>query len=285
MKTKKKKNTINIENTLKKNSANEYTPPETYENPVTFQAETVREEIRLQNEKAKKLPFKKRLEHFWLYYRLPLFIMLGVGAFATYLILHYTLLAPKPYSFSAYAINSAYVKNVATDNKEVPADRLIREFAEKEGFDLKKTRAEINYELTVEPGSTSDLSLANDINITATGQAKEIDILFGSGQIIDYYVPSGFYSGTIDEYLPADFYEYLSARDLIYYYVDQSDGKKYAVGIYVRDAKRMKESGLYDGTDVDPVVAIVSYYSPRVDAAVDFIEYLFDYPNCLEENK
>ena len=100
--------------------------------------------------------------------------------------------------------------------------------------------------------------------------------------VIDYYVPNGFYSETLDHYLPADFYEYLLERDLIYYYTDPTDGTKYAIGIYTRDAKRMAETGLYEGTDIDPVVAIVSYFTPRIDTAVDFIEFLFDYPNCLE---
>lgn len=266
---------------IKEQTSGEYTPPETYEEPVTFQADSVREEIKLQNAKAAKLPFKQRVSHFWSYYKVPFFIMLAVGAFAAYLVLHYTLLAPKPYSFSAYALNSAYVKDITSDDERA-IDRFLQEFAEKEGLNLKETRAEINCELTVNPGSGDNLDLANDVNITATGQAGEIDLLFGSGELIDYYVPGGFYSETIDHYLPADFYEYLSERNLIYYYKDPADGTEYAVGVCLRDAKRMPETGLYEGTDIDPVVAIVSYYTPRMDTAVDFIEYLFDYPNCLE---
>jgi hypothetical protein len=50
------------------------------------------------------------------------------------------------------------------------------------------------------------------------------------------------------------------------------------MGIYLRKAPRFAETGLYDeDIPFEPVVALVSNYTLRKDAAVDFLEYLFDY--------
>ena len=246
------------------------------------EANSVREEIKHQNEKAAKLPFKKKMEHFWYYYKVPVFVLIGILAFATYLILHFTVFAPKPYAFSAYAINSAYVKDITTE-EENDLDRFLDGFNQQMNFDLTKTRSEINAEITISPGSTDNLALAYDMNLTAAGLDGDIDILIGSGDIIDYYVPGDFYQDTIDHYLPADFYEYLKSNDLIYSYHNETDGKDYEVGIFIAGAKRMPETGLYEGTNIDaPVAAICTAHSPRIDTAVAFLEYLFDFPACAE---
>lgn len=246
------------------------------------EADTVREEIRIQNAKAAKLPFKKRIRHFWYYYKVPFFITLGVVAFVVYLILHFTVFAPKPYSFCAYAINSSYIVDI-TSNQETQKDVFLRDFVEYEGLDTEKHRVEINTDMSIEPGSGNNLDIALDYNFTAAAMDGDVDILMGPGEIIDFYIPNGLYHDTIDHYLPADFVEYLSKRDLFYHYVDEN-GDSYAVGVYFKDAARAKESGLYNNQDVNPVVAIVSNYTPRMDVAVDFIEYMFDYPACLSES-
>ena len=126
-----------------------------------------------------------------------------------------------------------------------------------------------------------NLDVESALNLTATGMDGDVDILLGPSHLIDYYVPSGFYADTINHYLPEDFYQYLLENDLIYYYTDDA-GEKYAIGIYAGDAARMAETGLYpESLGINPVVAIVSSYSPRLDTAADFIEYLFDYPACM----
>ena len=50
-----------------------------------------------------------------------------------------------------------------------------------------------------------------------------------------------------------------------------------------KDAARMKDTGLYQDTDIkEPIAAIVTAHSPRIDTAVAFLEYLFDYPACAD---
>ena len=244
------------------------------------EANSVKDIIRTQNAKAANLPFKKRMEHFWTYYKVPFFVILGILIFAGYLVLHYTVFKPKPYAFSAYALNSFYVSEV-TSSEEKPVDLFLADFCKKEQFDLTKTQAEINTDYAIDPEKAGNLDVALDLNLTATGLDGDVDILLGPSHLIDYYVPNGFYADTIDHYLPEDFYQYLLENDLIYYYTDDA-GEKYAIGIYAGDAARMAETGLYpESLGINPVVAIVSSYSPRLDTASDFIEYLFDYPACM----
>ena len=243
---------------------------------------SVSEEIRYQNSKAAKLPFKEKMKHFWYYYKIPFFVVLGVLAFAVYLILHYTVFAPKPYAFSAYALHSSYVKDITSD-EETQMDRFLSDFNKYMNFDLTQTRSEINTEMTINPSSGDNISLAYDMNLTASAQAGDVDLITGSAELIDCYVPSGFYQDTIDKYLPVDFYEYLKANDLLYSYTDPTDSAKYEIGIYIKDAARMKDTGLYQDTDIkEPIAAIVTAHSPRIDTAVAFLEYLFDYPACAD---
>ncbi len=254
-----------------------------YDNKTMSDTNSIKEEIKVQNSKAAKLPPKQRAKHFWYYYRIPFFVFLGVLAFATYMILHYTVFAPKPYAFSAYALNTTYAVNDITNNNETDLDRFLDGFCKYMNFDLSKTRVEINTALTINPTSGDNLTLANDMNLIATGQAGDVDVLIGSPELVEYYIPNGFYKEPLSNCLPADFYEYLSENHLIYYYTDPKDGQKYELGIRIKDAARMEETGLYTGTDIKyPVASIVTAYSPRVDTAVAFFEYLFDYPNCAK---
>ena len=248
---------------------------------LTGEADSVKEEIRIQIAKVAKLPFKQKIRHFWYYYKIHFFVALGLLAFIVYLVLHFTVFAPKPYSFCAYAINSSYIVDI-TSAGETEKDRFLREFVEYEGLDTEKHQVELNTDMSIEPGSGNNLDIALDYNFTAAATDGDVDILMGPGEIIDFYVPNGFYHDTIDHYLPSDFAEYLAQRDLYYYYVDEN-GDSYAVGVYFKDAARAEESGLYRDQEVKPVVAIVSNYSPRMDVAVDFIEYMFDYPACLNQ--
>ena len=245
------------------------------------EANSVRDVVRTQNAKVANRPFKEKMAHFWYYYKVPFFVILGILAFAGYLVLHYTVFKPKPYAFIAYALNSYYVKDITSDEVK-KSDLFLDDFCKYENLDLEKNRAEINTDFTIDPEKAGNLDLALDMNLTAAGQDGEADILMGPANLIDYYVPSGFYADTLDHYLTEDFYNYLLGNDLIYYYTDEA-GVKYAIGIYAGDAARMEDTGLYpEATGIDPVVAIVSSYTPRMDTAVDFIEYLFDYPACAE---
>ena len=238
--------------------------------------ESVREEIREQKAKVASMSSKKKWEHFWYYYKIPFFIVIALIALSVYLFLHYTFFAEKPAALSIYALNSSYALSLNDEDKK-PLDDFMNEFAVAEGIDLKKNSLPVNTGTVISTDSKNTFDLATDMNVVSNGQNHNIDLLMGSPELVDYYVPNEFYDGTIDNHLPADFYEYLLENDCIYYFTD-TDGSKYAMGIYLRKAPRFAETGLYDeDIPFEPVVALVSNYTLRKDAAVDFLEYLFDY--------
>ncbi len=237
---------------------------------------TVREEIRNQKAKVAKMPFKKRLQHFWYYYKIPVFILIGLIAFGVYLFLHYTYFADKPPVLSVYALNSSYAASFSEDEKKA-LNNFIAAFAEKEGIDLKSSPILINTGIVINTQTKNTFDLATDMNVVSNGENHNVDLIMGSPELVDYYVPNEFYDGTVDNHLPADFYEYLKENDCIYYFTDD-DGNKYAMGVYLRKAPRFAETGLYNAEiPFEPVAAPVSAYSLHMDMVVDFLEYLYDF--------
>ena len=239
-------------------------------------ANSVREEIKEQNAKVAEMPFKKRMQHFWYYYKIPFFIILGLIALGVYLFLHYTFFAEKPHALSVYALNSSYAATF-TEEEKAPLNDFMNTFAQAEGIDLKKYSVYVDTGTVINMETKNTFDLATDMNVVSNGENHNIDLIMGSPELVDYYVPNDFYDGTIDNHLPADFYEYLLESDCIYYYTD-ADGSKYAMGIYLRKAPRFAETGLYDeDIPFEPVAALVSNYTLHKDTAVDFLEYLFDF--------
>ena len=239
-------------------------------------ANSVKEEIKEQKAKVAEMPFKKRLQHFWYYYKIPVFIVIGLIALGVYLFLHYTFFAEKPYALSVYALNSSYAATFKEEERK-PLNDFMNAFAAAEGIDLKSYTIYVDTGTVINMETKNTFDLATDMNVVSNGQNHNVDLIMGSPELVDYYVPNEFYDGTIDNHLPADFYEYLLENDCIYYFTD-NDGSKYAMGIYLRKAPRFAETGLYDeDIPFEPVAAPVSAYSLRMDTVVDFLEYLFDY--------
>ena len=241
-------------------------------------ANSVKEEIKEQKAKVAEMPFKKRMQHFWYYYKVPFFIVLGLIALSVYLFLHYTFFAEKPRALSIYALNSSYAATF-TEEEKAPLTDFMNAFASAEGIDLKKYSVYVDTGTVINTETKNTFDLATDMNVVSNGENHNIDLIMGSPELVDYYVPNDFYDGTIDNHLPADFYEYLLENDCIYYFTD-SDGSKYAMGIYLRKAPKFAETGLYtEDIPFEPVAAPVSAYSLRMDTVVDFLEYLFEYKN------
>lgn len=244
----------------------------------------IRDIIKEQNEKNAKMSFKKKWIHFWYYHKIHFIIGVVLFGAAVYLLLHFTVFRAKPLALCAYAANSSNIESVITDNK-LPIDEFVERFAEYEGIDLNKNRIDFVDDIMIDLERAEMLDLANDSNLIITGENGEVDLLFGPESLVTGYTKNGFYKGDIKEYLPADFYEYLLANDLLCYAKDK-DENEFAVAVKVKDAARMDETKLYgEETGVEPVAGIITSYSPRIDVAVDFLEYLFDYPACLEEAK
>lgn len=232
---------------------------------------SIREEIKEQNEKAfKNLPFKKKIGHFWHYYKIPFFVILATLIFVTYVILRATIFAPHPYGFSVIALNSTYC--LAPSAEEV--ENLMLDFAEYENINPDEYQVLCDVSSSIDLHSSDTYNMAVDMRIVAQGEAGELDCLIGDGEIIEYYMPNQFYQTTIDQFLSPKTFEYLKSNNLIYYYHDEEENKDYPLGVYIKDAPKIKEIGLYS-EEYNPVIAIVTL-SERTQTAADFIDYIFE---------
>lgn len=234
---------------------------------------SIRDEIRAENRKNfKEMPFDKKMAHFWHYYKVHTIVTIGLIAFVIYFIMLQTVLAPKPFGFCAYALSSNYymLEDLA------PINTFINEFAAKQGINTEEYQVVFDVSNAVDPGSTDMLDMAIDMNIVHDGEEGNLDVLIGSSEQIDFYVVNGFYSQTLDTLFSEEMFTELDEAGLIYYYYDEDSDQEYPIGVYVSDAPRFVELGLYD-EDREVILAIVGF-SERTDTAVEFVDYIFETP-------
>ncbi len=234
---------------------------------------SIREEIREENKKNfKEMPFDKKVKHFWHYYKIHTIVAIALIAFVVYIVLLQTVLAPKPFGFCAYALSSNYYLS----EDLTPVDTFINGFAAKTGINTEEYQVVLDTSNAVNPDSTDMLDMAVDMNIVNAGQKGEIDVLMGSQAQIDFYVINGFYGDTLDLLFDEEMFAELDEAGLIYYYYDEESDKEYPIGVYVTDAPRLKDLGLY-GEDTEAILAIVSL-SERTATSVEFVKYIFETP-------
>lgn len=234
---------------------------------------SLRDEIRAENKKNfENMNFPQKVKHFWHYYKFHVLVTLAVIAFIIYIILLNTVLKDKPYAFAVYALNTNFY-TVEDYNK---GDAFINEFATLEGINTEEYQVEFNVSNAFDPTSANTTDMAIDMKLTAIGSDGEMDIIIGSAAQIDSYIKNGFYQQSIDKLIPEDMFQELDTAGLIYYYYDEDSNQEYPIGIYISDAPRIKELGLYD-EDAEVVLGIVTL-SERIETSVNFIRYIFETP-------
>ena len=234
---------------------------------------SIRDEIRAENRKNfKEMPFDKKVKHFCHYYKVHTIVAIALIAFVVYIILLQTVLAPKPFGFCAYALSSNYY--LLEDL--TPIDTFINDFATDRGINTEEYQVVFDVSNAVNPDSTDMLDMAVDMNIVHAGEEGNLDVLIGTKEQIDFYVINGFYSKTLDTLFSEERFRELDEAGLIYYYYDEESDNEYPIGVYVTDAPRFTELGLYN-EDNEIILGIVGF-SERTDTAVEFVEYIFETP-------
>lgn len=234
---------------------------------------SIREEIHEENKKNfKEMTFKQKIKHFWHYYKIHLGVAAIVLAFVTYLVLHYTVFKPLPYGFVGYALNTNYY--VADDLS--PVDNFIKDFAVDQNINTEEYQVIFDVSNAIDLESTDMLYMAMDMKLVTEGENGDMDVLIGTAEQLEYYIINGFYKQPLDELLPEEMFQELDEQGLIYYYENEEAGSREPLGIYVTDAPRLKELGLYN-EDAEVMLGIVSL-SPRTDMAVEFVRYIFETP-------
>lgn len=241
---------------------------------------SIKEEAKVQKEKIKALPFKKKMENIWYHYKAQIIIGVCVLLALGYVLKSCVFDRPMPYAFSAMALNSTYY---LMDEQE-PVDKLMAGFAEKQGFDLTTTQNTMTTSNFIDLDTNDTLTLATDMKIIAEAEHGELDVLIGTPALLDFYVINNFYR-PLNEQISEETYKTLEEAGLIYYYHDERDNSETPMAIYIQDFPRIKESGLYpEGVDV--VLGIVQY-SPRQDVARAFVDYIMEgwEPEVTEETE
>ncbi len=234
---------------------------------------SIRDEIKEGNKKyLSDMNANQKLKHFWHYYKIHFFVVIGLIAFVVYLILLNTVLKPLPYGFVGYALNTQYYM----EQDLSPIEKFTEEFTRWEGINTEEAQVVFDVSNAVSPDSTEMLDMAIDMKLVHEGQEGNLDVLIGGQSQIDFYIINGFYSKTLDQLLSEEEFNAYDEQGLIYYYYDEDSDKEYPIGIYITDAPRIRELGLYK-EDEEVILAVVSY-SERTQTALDFAKFLFEIP-------
>ncbi len=232
---------------------------------------SIRDEIREQNQKVmEERSGKEKLKHFWHYYKVQVCVGAVILAFITYLVLHYTVFRPLPYAFAGYALNTNYY--VANNYDAI--DKFTEEFALHENIDTEEYQIFFDVSNAISTDSTHDFNIAIDMKLSKAGEHGDMDVLIGTAEQIEMYEINGFYRPPLNQILPEDLYAELDEKELILYFQPEEYGKDYPIGIYIGDAPKIQDLGLYP-EDAEPVLGIISL-SPRTEMAVKFVEYIFE---------
>ena len=195
---------------------------------------------------------KKKLEYFWMYYKIPFFAALFVLAAAGYFL--YTKAAEKEYALNAMLLD------VHTD---VAEDTLEEEFASYAGIDMKKYDVLVATSLLLADG-TSNYAMACQSRFYGLVGAGELDV----GMMMEDNFVS--FAGA-DAFL--DLREIFSEEELTAFPGLYRDGEGRVLGIYGDELAKIREIGGYANPDTRSIAGII-YNSGHMETAKQFLLYL-----------
>lgn len=193
---------------------------------------------------------KKKIEYFWMYYKIPFLIITGICAVVFYF--GYAKLTEKEVGFQAILFD------IHTD---VTDAALEKEFAEYAGIDPKKEDVLISTSLLLSDAA-SDYAMTSQAKFYSLIGIKELDVGMMYEENFRNYAKA-------DAFL--DLREVFTEEELEAFpdlYLDES-GK--AIGIYGNGLPKIRElSGYEENTAVIGII----YNSQHVETARDFLYYL-----------
>ncbi len=195
---------------------------------------------------------KKKLEYFWMYYKIPFFAALFVLAAAGYFL--YMKAAEKEYALNAMLLD------VHTD---VAEDTLEEEFASCAGIDTKKYDVLVATSLLLADG-TSNYAMACQSRFYGLVGAGELDV----GMMLENNFVS--FAGA-DAFL--DLREIFSEEELTAFPGLYRDGEGRVLGIYGDELAKIREIGGYADPDTRSIAGII-YNSGHMETAKQFLLYL-----------
>lgn len=214
-------------------------------------------EIEADRKKMEGASKKKKLEFFWMYYKIPLFLVI-VAVLSVSSIL-YSQFKKEDYSFCALLVNSLSDDYVEEDDDAIEA--AFREYA---GIDPEESEVYIYTGLSFEYDAEDSLSSAYLEIFESYILSDSMDACVLTTDLFDSYVSQSAFAdltGVLSEEQLAEY------ADLLVY---DDDGT--AVGVGVSNFAVIEEYELYTGEE-DAIFGVL-YNSPHPDRAAAFLDYL-----------
>lgn len=219
---------------------------------------SLREETKLELKKLKEMSWKDRIWYIWEYYK---FHMLGL--FMAFLALS---------TVGTVLYNQTFTTRLAiavvNDQKGGSLSPIEPELREALGC-TKKDLVELNEGLHVdfEGGSSSQYDYASLAKLSALTASQSLDVLIGDQSAIFQYAAASAYE-PLTQLLTNDMYERL--KDYILMAPDET-GTPQPVALSLKSTEFTAKTGI----DMDPPYLAVMASSPRKEAALQMISYLF----------
>lgn len=210
----------------------------------------IREEIRSDLRKMKGKPFRKKIEYFFIYYKVPLIITVAV--IAMLISVYYTRSHSKSYGFHANFINA---------NNTISDDAFNQEFGEIIEIDTDHFIVSVDSSLYI--GGTSQQSISSTEKLAGEINSEILDVCIMPKSLFLTYAKEGCY-GNLQDYLTQEQIEEYS--DL---FIFQDD---IPIGIKAENFSRLQKADLYT-EETSPVFGII-YNAPHNTECSKFLDYL-----------
>lgn len=195
--------------------------------------------------------WKKKLEYFWMYYKLPLFAVVGacliIGYFA------YAKAAEKEAAFSAMLLD------IHTDVQE---EVLAEEFADYAGIDTKKYEVSVSTSLLLSDSTSGSYTMASLAKFYTQIGTESLDVCMMLKDDFITYAES-------DSFM--DLREVFTEEELEKFSELYTDAEGQVLGIYGTDLPKIQE---IEGYEKESSVVGILYNTEHVDTAKLFLEYL-----------
>ena len=197
--------------------------------------------------------WRKKLEYFWMYYKIPLLAVLGVCVVIIYF--GYAKITEKEYAFNAILLD------IHTNAQE---EMLEEEFADYAGIDTEEYDVLISTSLLFSDSSSGNYAMTSLARLYTQIGTEELDVcMMLENDFTEYAGADAF----------MDLREVFTEEELEQFpnlYVDE-EGR--VLGVYNEGLDKIQEIGGYSD---ETSVAGILYNTKHVDTAKQFFEYLLE---------
>lgn len=237
----------------------------------------LKDEIKRENVKIKDMPFKKKAEYIWEYYKIPIIGLLAAVIFIVTFVRDYRI-NKRPYYLDAIVINS--------DLAYSATNYLQDDYVKYAGVDTDTYNIAFDTSILIDEDKFDQMTMANSQKVMALFAAGELDVVMGPDSLMDRYGRMGSFMN-LDPVISADLKKRLSdAGYEIYYatvYEDDDEGNSvptdtYPAGVYLDKSAylaSLEEGAFKTANDAGkrPVFALAAS-SQRVENAMKLLSMM-----------